>query len=188
MNILIKRFSGLFKGVVSGFDRIVFKGMIRPLIYPEGAESFFRRRGVLNKNYKGWVTGQSEKLVGAIEEYALAQSGTRIMPLRSWRERKEELAHRRLRERGVESGFIGAWSCLETGSSFRASFQPGAGRPSLALSAKVSRLFRLLRDHGIIRKNPNRRSYHLTQRGRQIVIAVSAMLFASTEQLMKMAA
>ncbi len=42
MNILIKRFSGLFKGVVPGFDRIVFKGMIRPLIYPEGAESFFR--------------------------------------------------------------------------------------------------------------------------------------------------
>src|SRR3989339_2109791 len=108
MNILIKRFSGLFKGVVSGFDRIVFKGMIRPLIYPEGAESFFRRRGVLNKNYKGWVTGQSEKLVGAIEEYALAQSGTRIMPLRSWRERKEELAHRRQREMGVESGFLGA--------------------------------------------------------------------------------
>lgn len=147
MNILVKRFSGLFKGVVSGFDRIVFKGMIRPLIYPEGAERFFRRRGVLNKNYKDWVTGQSDQLVGALEEYALAQSGTRITPLRSWRARKEEIAHRRQQERGVESGFIGAWSCLETGSSFRASFQPGAGRPSLAPYSVACKHVYLYFDH-----------------------------------------
>jgi hypothetical protein len=64
----------------------------------------------------------------------------------------------------------------------------GSGLTDKQLSAKVSRLFRLLRDHGIIRKNPNQRSYHLTQRGRQTVMVVSAMLSASTEQLMKMAA
>ena len=132
MNILIKRFGGLFKGVISGFDRIVFKGMFRPLVYPEGAEGFFRRKGVLNKNYKAWVTEQSEGLVGALNQQGLERCGTPIVALRSWREDKEAIARKRQREKRIESGLIGMWSCLETGNSFRASYRPGAGRPSLA--------------------------------------------------------
>ena len=45
MNILIKRFSGLFKEVVSGFGRAVFKGMIRPLIHSEGGGEVFPEKG-----------------------------------------------------------------------------------------------------------------------------------------------
>jgi len=36
---LIKRFGGLVKGYITGFDRIVFKGMILPLMFAEGAIS-----------------------------------------------------------------------------------------------------------------------------------------------------
>jgi len=64
----------------------------------------------------------------------------------------------------------------------------GAGRTEKQLSARVSRHLRLLRDHGLIRKLPNRHRYHLTDKGRQLVSALNAMLSASTEQLLDMAA
>ena len=64
----------------------------------------------------------------------------------------------------------------------------GAGRTDRQLSARVSRHLRLLRDHGLIRKLPNRHRYHLTDNGRQLTSALQAMLSASTEQLLDMAA
>jgi len=64
----------------------------------------------------------------------------------------------------------------------------GAGRTEKQLSARVSRHLRLLRDHGLIRKVPNRRRYHVTPKGQQVLTAFSAALAASTQQLMEMAA
>jgi hypothetical protein len=64
----------------------------------------------------------------------------------------------------------------------------GAGRTEKQLSARLSRHLRLLRDHGLIRKVPNRHRYHLTDKGRQLTTALNAMLSASTEQLLDMAA
>lgn len=64
----------------------------------------------------------------------------------------------------------------------------GTGRTDKQLSARVSRHLRLLRDHGLIRKVPNRHRYHLTDKGRQLTSALHAMLSASTERLLDMAA
>ena len=64
----------------------------------------------------------------------------------------------------------------------------GAGRTDKQLSARVSRHLRLLRDHGLIRKLPNPHRYHLTDKGTQLTTALHAMLSASTEQLLDMAA
>ena len=64
----------------------------------------------------------------------------------------------------------------------------GSGRTNKQLSARITRHLRLLRDHGLIRKVPNRQRYHLTDKGRQLTTALHAMLSASTDQLMQMAA
>ena len=64
----------------------------------------------------------------------------------------------------------------------------GAGRTDKQLSARISRHLRLLRDHGLVRKIPRRHRYHLTDKGRQLTVALNAMLSASTEQLLNMAA
>jgi len=45
---LIKFFGDAVVGVTSGFDRIVFEGMIRPLMYAESAMGFFDRPGRVN--------------------------------------------------------------------------------------------------------------------------------------------
>ena len=50
MEQLIKALGDVIVGVSSGFDRIVFQGMIRPIMYPEGAMGFFDRRRILFKD------------------------------------------------------------------------------------------------------------------------------------------
>ena len=131
MEKFLQQFGSKIKGVLTGFDRIVFKGCLRHLAYADGAARFLARRGVLNKEYKAWMLGQSAALVAACEKIALEQTGERVAHIPSLRERKEELAHARMRERGVASGLVGVWSCVEPCRTFRAAFDPGAGRPRL---------------------------------------------------------
>jgi len=64
----------------------------------------------------------------------------------------------------------------------------GAGRTDKQLSARITRHLRLLRNHGLIRKMTHRHRYHLTDKGRQLTTALHAMLSASTEQLLDIAA
>jgi hypothetical protein len=70
MNSLIERSSNLIKGCVTGFDRIVFKGLILPLVHAKGAISFCRSNRILNKDYKKWITEQSKVLIEAADHYA----------------------------------------------------------------------------------------------------------------------
>lgn len=129
MKQLIKIFGDAVVGVTSGFDRIVFEGMIRPLMYPEGAMGFFRRRRILFKDAREWVLKQTEQLVSAVEAWSLEECGEGIIYLPSSRSRKEELARRRQQEKGIRVGPVGAWSCVEAGSSYR--LIPDNGAPRL---------------------------------------------------------
>jgi hypothetical protein len=126
---LIKVFGDAVVGVSSGFDRIVFEGMIRPLMYPESAMGFFRRRRILFKDAKNWVLEQTERLVSAVEKWSLEECGDGIIYLSSSRSRKEEVARRRQREKGIAVGPVGVWSCVEAGGSYR--LIPGDGAPRL---------------------------------------------------------
>jgi hypothetical protein len=131
MNRFVQKFSGLVKGVLSGFDRIVFKGSVMPVMHGEGAMSFCRANGILYKDYKHWMQTQSTKVVDAAERYAQAHCGGGITYISSSRTRKEDIARQRQRQNGVESGLIGVWSAMETCYSFRARYCPGAGYPQL---------------------------------------------------------
>ncbi len=64
----------------------------------------------------------------------------------------------------------------------------GSGRTDKQLSAKVSRHLKLLRVHGIIRKLPRQNRYQMTNKGMKLANALSALLAASTDHLVKMAA
>ncbi len=131
MKLFIDRFSGLVKGTLTGFDRIVFKGFILPLMSAAEVMSFCRARGILNKGYKNWMLEQTKKIIGTADHYARNKSGQPVTHIPTWRIRKEELAHERQREKHIESGLIGVWSCLERGSSFRAVYCKQAGFPQL---------------------------------------------------------
>jgi hypothetical protein len=131
MDMFVQRCADKIKGVITGFDRIVFKGCLRPLMFAEGAMAFFRSRAVLNKNYKDWVEAQSDLLVARANTYARATCGKGITPIPSCHERKEKIAHDQQRRLGLQQGLIGVWSCTEACSTYRARYDAQAGFPQL---------------------------------------------------------
>ena len=131
MDSFVQKFAGKIKGVISGFDRIVFKGCLRPLMFAEGAMAFLRSRGVLNKDYKTWVMAQSEALMETANNYARSTCGRGITPIASCNERKEKIAHDRQSALGIKRGLIGVWSCVEACSTYHASYDAQAGFPQL---------------------------------------------------------
>ncbi len=62
------------------------------------------------------------------------------------------------------------------------------GKTDKALSARISRNLRLLRDHGIIRKMPNQHRYQLTKKGRKLTTLLDSLMAASTQELLQIAA
>jgi hypothetical protein len=56
------------------------------------------------------------------------------------------------------------------------------------IASKVSYRLRILRAHGLIRKSPRRRRYHMTTKGRQIVTALLQAQHATLQQLNAVAA
>jgi len=131
MKKLIERFSSLVKGSISGFDRIVFKGFILPLMSASGAMQFCGAKHILNKNYKKWMIEQSAYLTESANQYGKENCGRGIIPISTWRIRKEELARQRQESEQIESGLIGIWSCLESASSYRARYCERSGYPQL---------------------------------------------------------
>ena len=91
---LIDRLKDSIVACLSGFDRLMAKGFLRPLMYAEGAMDFLRHRKVLNKDYKEWAMEQSRLLTEGVERFVQEQTGRGITPIASSHTRQEELAHR----------------------------------------------------------------------------------------------
>lgn len=133
MDTFIHQFGSRINGWITGFDRLVFKGMLRPLMFAAGAQAFLGARGVLNKHYKDWMLAQSSELIGAVDRYAGNTCGQKIIYIPSSNDRKDKIAQKRLQEIEITSGLIGVWSCVEAGTTYRATFDRVAGFPQLRM-------------------------------------------------------
>ena len=131
MDTLFHRFGGKIKGVIEGFDRIVFKGALSPLCYTAGLLIFLHSQGILNKDYKGWVQEKTAAIIRDAEEYSKSRAGSGIQYLSSSRMRKEEAAHERQKKMDIRSGLIGTWSCVESCNTFKAVYDKAAGHPQI---------------------------------------------------------
>ena len=131
MDILLDRFSGKVNSVITGFDRIVFKGMIMPIMYAAGMTSFLIARSILNKDFKSYAIKQSQAIIQSAEETAMMHGGYGIEFIRSHDTRKDELARYRQKETGVKEGLIGIWSCVESCNTFKSTFDPTSTYPLL---------------------------------------------------------
>ena len=147
MRPLVARFGKAVKGVLTGFDRIVFKGTILPLAHEDGAMSFLSGRGVLNRDYKTWMQAQTAALVTGVDRHVREQTGKPITPLSTWRCDKEQLARKRQEQLGIDAGLIGAWSCLESCWSYRAHYCAEKGYPQLRRYTTQCKHLYLYLDH-----------------------------------------
>lgn len=131
MNVFVAKFQEIIKGVITGFDRIVFKGTILPLAHAAGAMGFCQSHGICNKDFKRWAMDQTALVVDSAQQYAEKHCGQGIEPIISSKTRKEDLAHKRQEELGKDCGLIGVWSAVESCWSYRAQYSAQAGYPLL---------------------------------------------------------
>jgi len=131
MDTLKHKFKDKINGVITGFDRIVFKGMLRPIMFAVGMQSFLYRQDVLNKDFKAYVMNQSKTIVESAEEISKRLCGVSTTYISSCYDRKETLAHARQKETGITEGLIGVWSCVESCHTFKSTFNAEAAYPIL---------------------------------------------------------
>jgi hypothetical protein len=147
MDTLFHRFGDKIKGVIEGFDRIVFKGILNPICYSAGLQIFLHSRGILNKDYKEWVQEKTSAIVRDAEEYSVRQTGAGIQYLSSSRTRKEELAHDHQKKMDIQNGLIGTWSCVESCNTFKAAYDKAAGFPQITANKSRCKHIYFYYDH-----------------------------------------
>jgi hypothetical protein len=117
MNQFVKKYSRKLVGVISGFDRLVLKGTLRPLSYPAGMMNFLFEKEVLLKDFRSYVEKVSEQLKEASQKEA-ERLGRTNRYLESSRTRKEPLARKIAEEQGLGEGLICLFRSIEPCMSY----------------------------------------------------------------------
>jgi len=117
MKRFIQRFSDKIIGILSGFDRLVFRGSLRRVAFPEGMMSLLWHKRVLLKEFEAYVTGVTEQLKEASFEAAHKQNRP-IHYLESSKTDKEALARKIAKEDHITEGLITIITCVEPCQTF----------------------------------------------------------------------
>lgn len=112
MQRFLSKFGSVVTGVLSGFDRLVFRGTLRSLSYVNGVVGYLLDRGVRFLDYKEFVEAQTGKLIDSSLE-AARQTGRPIQWLRSSSISKEEVARAIAQQDQVRGGLICVLKSLE---------------------------------------------------------------------------
>jgi DNA-binding PadR family transcriptional regulator len=115
---IVARNSSSVIGVLSGWDRLVFRGCIPMLSYLDAMLLFLRHLGILLKDYSEWALRLSDELKQACLDEAIRLNRP-IKYLPSSGARKDELARQILRDSPVAEGLVCTFTCLEPCRTFR---------------------------------------------------------------------
>lgn len=112
MNRFTAKYADRLAGVLSGFDRLVFRGTLRRLAYVEGLKQYLWERKVLLKDFGAHAQAVTARVRQACEA-AAREAQIPIQYLASAETSKEEVARRIARERGVTQGPVCLLTCVE---------------------------------------------------------------------------
>jgi hypothetical protein len=118
MQQFIKRHQKDIHGVLSGLDRIRFRGTIRWLGSVRGVETFMWERKVRLTQFTAWAKGLTNQIVEASERIAAA-AGRPMMYLRSSSVSKEELALQIAKSDRISEGLVCVFKCVEPCHTFK---------------------------------------------------------------------
>jgi hypothetical protein len=102
---------------LNGFDRLVFRGTLRPIAFAAGLMSFLWRRQVLLKDFGAYAQLLTEQLKGASLQRA-RREGRPVRYLQSSATDKEAIARQIARQDGITEGLIVVLECVEPCRSF----------------------------------------------------------------------
>ncbi len=111
------KFGDRIQGVLSGFDRVVFRGRLRPISYPAGIAGYLVRRGVRLTEFGKHAEEVSKRLKTAC--LAAAMEAGRYCYLNSTRINKEQMALCFAQEHQITSGLVCSLAVVEPCRTFR---------------------------------------------------------------------
>jgi hypothetical protein len=129
MNKFCEEHRDKIQGIVSCFDRLLFKGYL-PIHHGEAMERFMNSQGLLLKDFKRSVTTWSESLKAHARKMA-DDTGRPLHYLNS-DVRKEEYARSFAESHGIREGLVCILTRIEQCQSFRLAY--GKGKPRLLKS------------------------------------------------------
>jgi len=112
MQRFLQRHQAEMIGVLSGFDRVLFRGTLRSLEYLRGFDAFLGAQGVLYKDFGQFV----ERLSDCVKAHARAFAERHARPLiylQSAAVSKEDVARRIAERDGIGQGLVCVLSCVE---------------------------------------------------------------------------
>jgi len=104
-------------GVLSGFDRLRFRGTLRVLAHVGGMMDFLWHQRVPLKRFKEYVCETTKRLREATEAFA-ERSGQRVRYVASSTLSKEDLVRDMAEREGREEGLLAVLSCVEPCRSY----------------------------------------------------------------------
>lgn len=146
MHSFLARFGSEIKGVLSGLDRIRFRGTIRWLASERGVGTYLSTQRILLKDFKDWAMERTARIKQATEQLA-ERLGRPLVYLASSQTRKETLAADIAQADGVTEGLVAVLQCVEPCHTVKVG--PNAATKRLELRhewAKCSHYYFYVRD------------------------------------------
>jgi hypothetical protein len=136
MQSFLQQHQADIRGVLSGWDRIRFRGTLRRIANGQGMSTLMADLGVRMKEFKAFVSDISADVRAHIEHAAKAADRP-LVYLASWKTSKEEQARQIAARDGIEKGLICILSCVEQCQTFDLHSEKAKGR--LVLKPAVRR-------------------------------------------------
>ena len=117
MDSFLQKHSAVVTGILSGFDRLIFRGYLLRLTQSFFMLGFLRIRKIELKDFGGFAEDCSKGVKDAAKKIAEA-SGRQVLYLASAHERKDEKARAMAEREGITEGLIAVFTALENCTSF----------------------------------------------------------------------
>lgn len=117
MNALVPQNSEHVTGILSGWDRVVFRGTLRMLSFAGGMAAYLSRIGTLLKDFGDHAQAMTDRLIEASLQRAETE-GRPVEYLRSPQIRKDEYARNIALGDDITDGLICVLTCVEPCRSF----------------------------------------------------------------------
>jgi len=117
MKSFLTRHSQRILGVLSGFDRVLFRGTLRSISYVKGLEIFLNANHILLKDFAGFAQRCTTQLAAHAEQIA-RKAGRPYRYLESSSVRKEDLAREIAERDGITRGLVCVLYAVEPCKTF----------------------------------------------------------------------
>jgi hypothetical protein len=132
----IAQFADLIIGTLSGFDRLVFRGHLRRIIYPAGMTLFLNVRQIRFREFRDFMRTTTEGLQ-QVAEAAVRKQGRPVHYLESPKANKEAIAREITRKDAIRQGLIALLTCVEPCHTFGLGSNPKTG--ALEIRSKLGK-------------------------------------------------